>query len=367
MRLATLYPGRKTRASPRKRTTDMAVTGNTFNNNRLAQMMQKAGPGVTSAIQNASARTGVNFAYLMEKAAAESSFDAKAQSKTSSAAGLYQFIESTWLQMVRDHGDDYGLGEYAKHIDSKGHVDSKAMRKEILDLRKDPDKAACMAAEFAADNQRYMQDHLGADGKDIGSTELYLAHFMGAGGATAFLKAYHDNPLGAAADLFPQAARANRNVFYDSKTGQPRTLASVYDFFDKKFSNETGIPAIATVNATGSPGTAAVTPPHKPQAARTASVASAAMHRPLFPAQDDSVPSFYQTRRMAGTNRTVYSFIAGGTKTDPAAFRGAVQTSELLFLAQLQAPGNASPARKDDDEEDQQKILSRRSPLFILP
>ena len=201
-------------------------------NNTLTSLIQRAGPQVTQAIRAASTRTGVNFSYLMEKAAAESSFDADAKARTSSATGLFQFIESTWLNMVKKHGHKYGMGALADQIDQRGRVQDRTLRAEILELRKDPEKASLLAAEFAAENKRHLQRHYGGD---IGATELYFAHFLGAGGATAFLNAHRDNPLGAAADLFPEAARANRNVFYDRQTGQPRTMAGIYEFFDKKF------------------------------------------------------------------------------------------------------------------------------------
>lgn len=208
-------------------------------------MSRKAAPRVVNAIKEAAARTGVNFSYLMKQAAAESSFDAKAGSKTSSAKGLYQFIESTWLNMVKNYGDKHGLGKYAAMIDSRGKVTNPAMRKEILELRNNPEKASLLAAEYASENQRYLERNAGMQPEEIGSTELYLAHFLGAGSAAGFMKAYRDNPLAAAADLFPKAARANRNVFYDRETGQERTLAGVYDFFAKKFDTKGTAPAPA--------------------------------------------------------------------------------------------------------------------------
>jgi hypothetical protein len=218
----------------------MYSAGKVVNNNDLTTLRQQAGPRVVNAIQTASRRTGVNFAYLMEKAAAESSFDAKAKSRSSSATGLFQFIESTWLRMVKEHGHDYGLGKYADQIDENGKCRNPQIRKEILELRKDPETAACLAAELASENTQYMQQHLDKDYGPIGATEMYLAHFLGAGGATAFLNEYKDNPMANAADLFPKAARANRNVFYDQKTGEARTLAGIYDFFARKFGNSGG-------------------------------------------------------------------------------------------------------------------------------
>ncbi len=213
----------------------MPYLGNSLNNSMLASLSKKAGQDITFSIHKASAKTGVNFAYLMEQAAAESSFDPEAQAKTSSAAGLYQFIERTWMNLVRDHGEEYGMGDYAKAIDDKGRVSDPALRKEILDLRFDPEKASAMAAELAAENKAFMERHIEGE---IGSTELYFAHFMGAGKATAFLEAREENPLSYGADLFPKEARANRNVFYDAKTQKPKTLEEIYAFFDKKFSVE---------------------------------------------------------------------------------------------------------------------------------
>ncbi len=215
------------------------MTENIINNNAIASLARQAAPQVVQAIKNASTRTGVNFSYLMEQAAAESSFNAKAEAKTSSAAGLYQFIESTWMNMVKKHGAKYGMGALAEKINDHGKVSDPAVRQEILALRKDPEKAALLAAEFAAENRNYLERHVGGE---IGSTELYFAHFMGASGGAGFLNAMKENPLQTAADLFPKAARANHNVFYDRKTGEARTLAGVYDFFAKKFSS--GAPEI---------------------------------------------------------------------------------------------------------------------------
>lgn len=247
----------------------MPIAGNAIDNNPLSTLAQRAGPAVTAAIQRASVKTGVDFAYMMEKAAAESSFKADAKAKTSSAAGLYQFIESTWLQMVNRHGDKYGLGAYADKISDSGKVSDAAARREILALRNDPEIAALMAGEFAAENRQALIDS-GIAAKDIGSTELYLAHFLGAGAASEFIKAKQDNPLAPAADIFPRAAKANHNVFYNSKTQQARSLGEVYAFFDKKFGCAEGssVMASAASPAAKTPAPAAVAP--RDNAARTA-------------------------------------------------------------------------------------------------
>jgi hypothetical protein len=196
---------------------------NDIQNNALAALAQRAPTHIMHDIKKASMKTGVNFAYLVQQAEAESSFNPAAKAKTSSASGLYQFIEKTWLNMIEKHG--------AKH----GIVTDGKTRGELLDLRNDPRAASLMAAEFANENKNFLQTHTKGE---VGSTELYFAHFLGAGQAAAFLNARQDNPLQKAAYLFPAAAKANRNVFYDTTTGRPKTLDEVYAYFDKKFEIE---------------------------------------------------------------------------------------------------------------------------------
>lgn len=213
----------------------MTVLTNPVDSSTLAALTRSAPRQVVSAVRQASRQTGVDFSYLLQQAKAESSFQTDAKAKTSSATGLYQFIDSTWLQMVRDHGHKYGLAGQAAKIDSKGQVADPQERQKILDMRYDPEISSALAAEFASGNKRFLERHWGGE---IGSTELYFAHFMGAGGAAAFLKAKDETPLQYGADIFPREAAANRNVFYDPASGKPRTLAGIYEFFDRKFSIE---------------------------------------------------------------------------------------------------------------------------------
>lgn len=199
----------------------------------LAQLAQayKAPQAVIASIQDAAQKTGVDFGYLLTKAQTESSFNPSAKASTSSATGLYQFTDKTWLQMVRDHGSECGLGQYAGAINGDCKVSSSAERKQILNLRKDPSISAYMAAEFTKDNQQQLEANTDAK---VGKTELYLAHFLGAGGATKFLNAFENNPNAKAATILPAEADANHNVFY-SADGSARTLKQIYNHFASKF------------------------------------------------------------------------------------------------------------------------------------
>ncbi|MBI3506236.1 MAG: transglycosylase SLT domain-containing protein [Proteobacteria bacterium] len=199
---------------------------------------------VVDAIRDASQRSGVDFKYMLAKAQTESSFDPRAKARTSSASGLYQFIESTWLKTVREHGAKYGLADAAAQIEEDfggtPRVRDPVARRNILDMRFDPRTASAMAAEFAKTNHAQLESALGSG---VNSTDLYLAHFMGAGGATRFLASYRTDPQRIAATQFPEAAAANRGVFYDPNSGRARTLGQVYDFFAQKMTGE-----IATVD-----------------------------------------------------------------------------------------------------------------------
>ncbi|WP_192499354.1 transglycosylase SLT domain-containing protein [Skermanella pratensis] len=208
---------------------------------------------IQAAVRQASDRTGVDFSYLMAKAAQESSFDPAAKAATSSATGLYQFIESTWLNMVEQHGAKYGLGREAAQVqrrsDGTPYVQDPQARRDILDLRKDPKVSSYLAAEFARDNQTQLEQTVGGR---IGSTELYMAHFLGAGGASRFLNGMRQNPDQPAAALLPEAAAANRGVFYD-KSGKALSVGQIYDRFAAKFDGMEGSSVAASAGAIGTP------------------------------------------------------------------------------------------------------------------
>ena len=229
-----------------------------------AAVFRGATPEVTAAIKKASADSGVSFSYLMTKAATESGFRTDAKASTSSATGLYQFIEKTWLNMVREHGDKVGLGRYSDALEG-GRVDGK-LRKEILELRNDPGTAAHMAAQYASDNKEHLEKTVGCK---VGDTELYLAHFLGPGGAQKFLNAYRADPNRAAASVCPDAAGSNRSIFYD-RSGSARTLREVYNRFAAKFEQcEAAAPAMA-LSARQPLATAAAAPAKAVTAAATA-------------------------------------------------------------------------------------------------
>lgn len=187
-----------------------------------------AGGNVTTAIRSASRTTGATFDYLLNTAIRESSLNPQAKAKTSSARGLYQFIESTWLAMVKEEGAKFGLGKYAAAIeqgsDGRYSVRDPIARSQILKLREDPKISSVMAGALA---ERNAVELSGALGRKPTAGELYLAHFLGANGAKRLIALQRSNPAASAADAFPEAARANRSIFHRAD-GKPRSAAEVF-------------------------------------------------------------------------------------------------------------------------------------------
>lgn len=224
-----------------------------------------AAQGVEGAIANASRQTGVDFDFLLAQARVESALNPAAKARTSSASGLYQFIESTWLDTMKRHGARFGLGALADRISfgagGGATVSDPAQRAQILALRNDPQVASWMAAGLAEDSAAHLMPILGRQ-PDHG--ELYLAHFLGAGGAGRFLSAMQDNPGASAASLFAKAAAANPSIFYEAD-GSERSLGGVMQVLSAKMERAMGLaPRGAPVPGWAGAGPAGLANPASP-------------------------------------------------------------------------------------------------------
>jgi hypothetical protein len=259
---------------------------------------------VVEAIRTGSQRTGADFGYLLTTAQRESSLDPDAKARSSSASGLFQFIEQTWLGVLKGAGAQHGLGPYADAISEKGgrfDVADPQMKAQILALRHDPKVSSVMAGELTRRNAAALS---GALGRTPTEGELYAAHFMGSRGAADLIRAAQGNPKARAAELFPEQAASNRPIFYDRVTGQARSVSEVH----------------ATLVA-GQGKLAVPAVPRLPADPATWLGANQPVAGPAYAAGGPAMHGLFRTEGPRGpVNQTVQRLWSGRSSTDTAVF-----------------------------------------------
>jgi hypothetical protein len=271
---------------------------------------------VAGAIKQAANTTGTSFEYLLTTAKMESDFNPTAGASTSSAHGLYQFIDQTWLATVKEAGGQLGYGSYADAITktSAGDytVSDPSARSAIMKLRDDPNAASTMAAALSQSNSFKLT---GAIGRRPTDSELYMAHFMGVGGAAKLIQSAEDSPQASAAKMFPSAAAANRSIFYD-RSGSARSVSEVYAVLTARYASAAESPAtqsaLAMYGATPAATVASAAPAAAPAIDNAAYLASFPDVRAAQPVTMASAPT-------AST--------AGGSSTQPM-FRSLFQVDD---------------------------------------
>ena len=219
---------------------------------------------IAGAIRQAANTTGTSFEYLLATAKMESNFNPSAKASTLSARGLYQFIDQTWLGTVKEAGAKLGYGQYADAITKSPSgtysVSDPAARSAIMKLRDDPKAASSMAAVLTQSNSFKLTGRIGRRPTD---GELYMAQFMGVGGAARLISNAENNPRASGASLFPNAAAANRSIFYN-RSGGARSVSEVYSVLTSRYASAANSQAtrtaMASVGATPTTAVAALAP-----------------------------------------------------------------------------------------------------------
>ena len=138
------------------------------------QLLEKGRPvDPFGAYQSQVEKGGVIDVFVKRIIYIESANNCLAANPLSTAVGLGQFIKSTWLQTIARHRPD---------------LQKNRSREEVLALRTDCDLAREMTTAFTRDNATILR----SQGKAVTAGNLYLAHFLGAGGALQALSAGQD-------------------------------------------------------------------------------------------------------------------------------------------------------------------------------
>jgi hypothetical protein len=272
---------------------------------------------IAGAIKQAANTTGTSFQYLLTTAKMESDFNPKATASTSSASGLFQFIGQTWLGTVKEAGAALGYGQYADAItkSSSGNysVSDPGARTAIMKLRDDPTASSAMAGVLTQSNSFKLTGLIGRRPTD---SELYMAHFMGVGGAAKLITNAEDNPQASGAKMFPNAAAANHSIFYDS-TGRARSVSDVYSVLTSRYAAASNSSATRTAMAAvgDTPATTAVAsaaPVSVDNAAFLSSFPNTATTTPVTVAQASST-----TDGSTAGNTSFRSLFQAGERSQP--------------------------------------------------
>lgn len=293
----------------------------------LVAGFESASNQITGAIRQAADATGASFEYLLSAAKMESNFNPNAAASTSSARGLYQFIDQTWLATVKEAGPSLGFGQYADAITKSASgtysVSDPQIRAAILKLRDDPAVSAAMAGVLTQSNSFKLTAEIGRRPTDA---ELYMAHFMGVSGAAHLITAAATTPQANAAQMFPGAAAANQAIFYD-RNGNARSVADVYSLISTRYQSAVSSQATQSALAASSVGTTA--------SSSATGTATATAVAPVAPATSSNalfLSSFPQAAAFAAANAA-----SAANVIDPA-------TAAIVAATATSQPASQSPA-----------------------
>ncbi|MGJ0425536.1 transglycosylase SLT domain-containing protein [Methylocystis sp.] len=199
----------------------------------------KVQQSIVERVVKAAQTTEMDPALLMAIADKESNFSSTAKARTSSASGLFQFVEKTWLKAMKTFGWRHGHGETAAVIasDDSARV-SGQKRARILGLRNDPYLSAVLAAEMLKKDSSRIAEKLG---RPLTRGETYLIHFLGPDDAERFMRTMDEAPHTSAASLLPRPARANRPIFYEQQGRRlkDRSVREVHEAFETMMDKRT--------------------------------------------------------------------------------------------------------------------------------
>ncbi len=306
----------------------------------IDSIIANASARVAGVIRDAARSTGASFEYLLTAARIESNLNPAAQATTSSAKGLYQFIDQTWLATLKNSGHAHGYGQYADAItlnaDGRYEVADPTQRAAIMRLRNDPAASATMAGAFTKNNSVQLAT---AIGRMPTEGELYIAHFLGSDGAARLINVAARQPKVGATEMFPQAAAANPSIFM-TKSGQSRSVGDVYATLTGRFE---GARAAAFAPALRGSPPAPATPPDTAgvtQAYAQANDISPAIPVPVAAVPPESRPLFqsmFTDRGSAAVAQTVSNLLTEAHNDVPP-----VDTPSLMLNLFTDAP----PARR---------------------
>jgi murein DD-endopeptidase MepM/ murein hydrolase activator NlpD len=232
----------------------------------------------------------------------------------SSAGGLFQFLESSY----------------------EGVTGRKGSGAE----RFDPAKSTEAMQKLTMMNKGQMEKGLG---RGVSGEDLYMGHFLGAGGATKFLKAKDQDPNQSAAKFDPTAAGSNKSIYYDQKNNnRERSIAEVHSLMTEKYrKQQAAIQAgqklpdvVAGLTGTGTLAAGTSSAP----TALTLATPTAPVARPAYASATAGLAGQGQDIISSGLQAVTTALFGGGAQGAPGSADSGVGGSEVVtLLSQLVA------------------------------
>lgn len=191
-------------------------------------------------IQTASQATNTDFKTMIIKAMIESDLGRLTTAKNSSARGIYQYIDATWLTLLKRYGAKIGYPQYAENLTTdlktlKTIVKDNSRYSEdyLLNLRHDTKIASLIKAYQTKEDENALRSVI--QNRTLTATDHYIAHMMGIPLAKKFygmIEAESNTiPANIKNSPFKQAAALNPYFFYGSKR-DPLTTQEIYKKFE---------------------------------------------------------------------------------------------------------------------------------------
>lgn len=199
---------------------------------------------LSAAIYKASLKTGVDFELMVLNAKMESDLGRATIAEHTSARGVFQYIEPTWLTLMRRYGDELGYGHYAKAIKRAKYPglpyiegNNPYLKAEILALRHDIDTAAMIKAYQVREESDTIKSI--KHGR-VTATDHYIVHMLGLPLAKRFYKmraSMSTTPVAnSSIPAMREAAHMNRAFFYSGK--RALTAREVYAKYEARVGKE---------------------------------------------------------------------------------------------------------------------------------
>lgn len=167
-----------------------------------------------AAMAKAAIASGVPLGELVSFFSIESGMKAGAKNigGHSTAGGLGGMTAPTFKSLIRVHHQKYGLSKNVSRFNAYAN--------------------AAMTAEYIKQNRSLLQQALK---RDITTSEIYMAHFLGPGTAIQVLKAKGNRPVTSVV----RVSKGNARLFYTK--GRPLTVAQFRASMDRKVANHSRV------------------------------------------------------------------------------------------------------------------------------